>query len=110
MLDAVVQSFGFARVRLAENQHSSCRSIGCKGLARDFKRPIFRSVVDYDYAQIWIVRIQSSAHRTLNDFLFVVRWNQYSYFRSVRSNLGGFAENLFAQAVVNCGSSDEEQS
>ena len=96
--------FGFV-----EDQNFSRSSLGGKGLARDFERPVLGAVVDHNHAQIRIVRIERRPHRSLNDFFFVVRRNQHRNFRLVRGDFRRLAENLLVHAVIDGSRADKDQ-
>ena len=78
LLQGEIERVGLARVRFGEQRHAASSNLVPECAACDFKRRVFRAVIDNDDPQILVIGVQHRAHRALDNLLFVVRRNQHS--------------------------------
>ena len=57
-IERVIERCGLAAIRLFQHLYAASPDFGCIGLARHFGSAILRAVIDHDYMQIVVVRIQ----------------------------------------------------
>ena len=60
--EAEIQRFGFAGVRLGQDQHSAGSLFTLESCAGDFQGAVARAVVDDDHSQVRIIRGQRGPH------------------------------------------------
>ena len=109
VLQAKVQSIGFAGVGLGQDQHLAGCFFASKRPPRYFQCFVLRAVINDDDPQVGIIRIERRLHRALDDLLFVISGDQHRNLWPVRRSLAGGSVDTGAHAIVDGKSSDGEQ-